>query len=231
MKKGLLIFALLGLGSLANYLSARDIIPVNWASIEAIATTKPDSVKSLVKRLSAPELDKTLTWEERILAVYGQSILSESSEESLADKAVDAYNQENYKAAITFAKNALNINPMNVSALHICKNSIAALVKSGDTTYTMDEGQVFHNREMRIYNTIATTGDGSADYPFYTTCVSEEYYFMRHYLDLWEYSEQALEGQCDRFTLKETSEYYSDKVIYFDTSRALMIEHKEFMKK
>ena len=70
------------------------------------------------------------------------------------------------------------------------------------------------------------TGLGNEEYPFCVTTVSDEYEFMRNYLELYEYEEQALIGSCDVFTLKETSEYYSDKKIYFDATRPLEILEK-----
>lgn len=213
-----------------SFAKGRELFPINWSEIEKTTKEKPEYVKSLVARLSAARLDTTLTWDERRLAVYGQSILSESEEEILADKASDAYREENYNEAIEISKKALEINPVNVTVLNICKNAIAQLVKSGDSTYDIAEGQIYHNREMRIYNTIATTGDGSAESPFYVTCVSEEYCFMRYYLDLWKWSQQSLVGMCDVFTLTETSDYYSDETIYFDTSRSLMLLQKKYEK-
>lgn len=225
--KRLLFIALLGVFFFCTA-EGRDLFPVNWYGIEKITKENPEMVKSLVVRLSAATLDTTLTWDERRLAVYGQSILTENKEKSLVDKARDAYNTEDYKSAIELSKEVLEINPMNVSALNIGKNSIAKLVKSGDSGYTMAEGQILHNREQRIYNTIATTGDGSKENPFYVTCVSEEYCFMRYYLDLWEWSGQKLVGMCDVFTLTEKSDYYSSETIYFDTSRSLMIMHRQF---
>lgn len=228
MKKLIVLFACLL--SLTSYVEARDLFPVNWQEIERITTEEPEMVKSLIVRLSADTLDTTLTWEERRLAVYGQSILTENKESSLLDKARSAYNAEDWKAAIERSKEVLSINPLNVLALNICKNSIAELVELGDTAYTMAEGQIYHNREQRIYNTIATTGDGSKEYPFFVTCVPEEYCFMRHYLDLWEWSGQQLVGLCDVFTLTEESKYYADETIYFDTSRSLMITQKQFEK-
>lgn len=210
--------------------NARELFPIDWKQIESTVTEYTDSVKSLIVRLSGPTLDKTLTWEERRLAIYGQSIFSENKESDMANKAVEMYRAEKYKESIEYAKQALEINPLNVAALYAYKNCIAALVKSGDTSYSMDDGQILHNREQRIYNTIATTGDGSKENPFYVTCVAEEYYFMRYYLDLWEWSGQSLVGMCDVFDLTEESKYYSSKTIYFDTSRSLMITHKQFEK-
>lgn len=220
MKKIILIIVLV-ICSISSYAQDRELFPVDWEKIETTVATMPDSVKSLVQRLAGPTLDKTLTWDERRLAIYGQSIISGNKERGLVDKAIGLFNEDKYKEAIQVAQKVLEINPLNVSALNICQRSIGLLNKTGVTTFSMSEGQIYYNRERRIYNTIATTGDGSIDYPFYVTSVPEEYCFMRYYMNLWEYESQSLVGTCDEITLAETSEYYSEEKIYFEVSRLL----------
>lgn len=227
MKK-IIIAALLAVCSMSAFAQERTFMPIDWQKIEKMVTTMPDSVKSLTARLTAPQLDKTLTMEERQMAVYGQSFLSEGSEQSLADDAWDFYGKDQYADAVASAKKALDINPFNTSALIAAAYAIHDLIESGDTTYQESECQLYYNRSMRVFNTIATTGDGSLEHPFYVSSVAEEYSFMRYYLNLWKYSSQNLVGQCDVFTLDEGSEYYSDKTISFEASRVLQLEMKMF---
>lgn len=99
--------------------------------------------------------------------------------------------------------------------------AISEMNKKGDTSHTIAEGQIFYNIVMRIFNTIAYTGYGTKENPFYITKVSDEYAFMRYYLDLWEYGTQSLEGTCDVFELSETSKYYQEPKIYFDATLPL----------
>ena len=51
----------------------REIIPVDWKEVQKVAEENPQQIKQLVSRLSANEIDTTMTWNERILAYYGQS--------------------------------------------------------------------------------------------------------------------------------------------------------------
>lgn len=81
---------------------------------------------------------------------------------------------------------------------------------------------------MRIFNTIAMTGDGSAKHPFYVTKVSDEYCFMRFFLDLWEYKMQAATSNCDVITLNKTSKYYDKSQIYFEITRVYELERMMF---
>ena len=74
---------------------------------------------------------------------------------------------------------------------------------------------------MRLFNTIAMTGLGNKEHPFCITTVADEYDFMNNYLELYEFEEQALIGNCDVFTLKETSQYFSDKKLFFDATLPL----------
>lgn len=222
MKK--LLFTLIILISFPNCVEGRELFPIDWEQIEKTTLAYPDSVKSLVARMSAPTIDRTLSWDERRLAVYGQSVLNENNNyNGSANDATQLYNDKKYKEAIANAKEDLEFNPLDVSALITCGKSILKLIEQGDSSYQKSDADVFFNRAFRIYNTIATTGDGSKEHPFYVTCVPEEYSFMRYYLDLWDYTSQSLVGQCDVFTLGETSEYYSEKTIYFDTSRSLSL--------
>lgn len=101
--------------------------------------------------------------------------------------------------------------------------AIAGMLESGDESRTRDEGQLFYNRGIRALGAIAWTGNGSEEHPFCVTKVSDEYCFMRYYLELWRYDAQRLVGTCDVFDLTEGSEYYTAPQIWFDASRPLEI--------
>lgn len=198
-----------------------EIISMDWDVVKDIVREDPDDVRELVSRLSAPTLDTTLTYNDRIIAFYGQSLLSDGREAALVNDMSELFSKDDYANALIKAKEALAVNPLNLRALERAGMCIALLIDSGDTSYSMDEAYLYFDRAMRIYNTIAMTGLGDEEYPFCVTSVADEYEFMRNYLELYEYESQALVGVCDVFTLKETSEYYSDKTIYFDATRPL----------
>lgn len=215
------LFSLAVLFSCFAAFGQREIISMDWDVVKDIVKEAPDDVRELVNRLSAPTLDTTLTYNDRIIAFYGQSLLSNGREVLLVDEMSKLFSQGDYVNALIKAREALAINPLNLEALDRAGMCIALLIESGDTSYSKDEAKQYFNRAMRIYNTIAMTGLGNEEYPFCVTSVADEYEFMRNYLELYEYESQALVGVCDVFTLKETSEYYSDKKIYFDATRPL----------
>ena len=221
MKKALLGL-MLSLWTLSVY-AERELFPIKWNEIENAVAANPNQVKSLVERLALPTLDKTLTWDERRLAFYGQSILIKDKEDGKVREATSAYNAGQYEKSLSIAKEALTINALSLSALRIAENSILYLIEAGNAEYQKSDAEVFYNRAFRIYNTIATTGDGSSEHPFFVTKVSDEYDFMRYYLELWDYSGQSLVGTCDVFDLEKTSKYYSEKRVWFDSSRSLYL--------
>ena len=199
----------------------REIIKVDWDVIRGIVAEKPDEVRELVKRLSAPTLDATLTYEERIIAFYGQSLLSKGKEWALTDDVMQLFSQGKYEKALAKANEVLAINPLNIRVLDRAGRCVYKLIEAGNTSYTKEDGSLFFNRAMRLFNTIAMTGYGTEEYPFCVTSVDDEYEFMYRYLELYEIDKQSLVGHCDVFTLKETSRYFSDKELYFDATRPL----------
>ena len=178
----------------------RQIKPVDWKEVKKVADNDPQRIRDLVARLSADKIDTTMTWNERVLAYYGQSYLTPNTEMT------DCLDQDNLAFAIT------------------------RMLKDSTNHYDVskEEGQIYFNRMSRIFNTIASTGAGTEKLPFAVTAVSDEYLFMRYYLNIWEIERQSFTGKYDVFELKETSQYYTDKKMYFDISRIMEIERSMF---
>ncbi|MBQ6188279.1 MAG: DUF4919 domain-containing protein [Prevotella sp.] len=210
--------------------SGRQLIPVEWKAIKREVKKNPEKVKDLVARLAAPKIDTTLTFSDRILAFYGQSFLTNDGEEGFVLDMDKLSKEGKYDECLEAADKVLDKNPLNLDAL-IMKGNVL-LVMSKDSVrwpdVTQDDAMPYFNRAMRIFNTIATTGDGSEKHPFYVTKVSDEYNFMRYYLDLWEYEGQYVTGHCDAIKLKEKSLYYDQPEIYFDVTRVFELERLMF---
>lgn len=210
--------------------NTREFLPIDWGSIKNEATTDPQHIKDLVARLSAEKLDTALTYAERALAFYGQSYLTQDKEELEVRQMWQHFQNQDMEQCLTCAKHILETNPLNLDALRMAGNALLAMSKDPLKwpDVTEQDAKHYFNLTFRIYNTIAMTGDGSAEHPFCVTKVSDEYNFMRVYLNLWKYSSQALIGNCDVFTLEESSEYYLQPKIYFDVTRVLEIEMMRF---
>jgi tetratricopeptide (TPR) repeat protein len=211
----------------------REILPVNWKQIKEDVNKDPQKVKDLVARLSATSLDTTLTYQDRILAFYGQSFLTNDEEEKLKIKMYDQKDKGHITESLETAKKILEINPLNLEALNHAGQILYAMANdsTANNGITKEDAKQYFNRAMRIFNTIAMTGDGSDEHPFYVTKVSDEYCFMRFYLDLWEYQMQAATSCCDIITLKKNSKYYNQPKIYFEITRVYELERMQFQKK
>ena len=211
----------------------REILPVNWKQIKEDVNKDPQKVKDLVARLSATSLDTTLTYQDRILAFYGQSFLTNDEEEKLKIKMYDQKDKGHITESLETAKKILEINPLNLEALNHAGQILYAMANdsTANNGITKEDAKQYFNRAMRIFNTIAMTGDGSDKHPFYVTKVSDEYCFMRFYLDLWEYQMQAATSCSDIITLKKNSKYYNQPKIYFEITRVYELERMQFLKK
>ena len=210
----------------------RIIIPVNWKEVKEVTDKDPESIRDLVARMSASKLDTTLTWNERILAYYGQSYLTPYTESNDGRDLDALMNEGKYEECLAGAKELLKKNPVSLKALFNAAFAIAYILKDSTIQHTVsrEEGQNYYYRMQRIFNTIAITGDGTEEQPFYVTAVSDEYLFMHYYLEIWEFERQFLTNHCDGFDLKESSDYYSRPQLFFEITRVLEIEHDLFQK-
>ena len=208
----------------------RELLPVDWQLIRKEVKDNPQYIKDLVARLSANKLDTTLTYQERILAFYGQSFLTNDEEETLISEMFNQKKQGEMEKCLTTAKKVLSINPLHLQALDMVAQTLYAMAKDSIRGTEVEDAKPYLNRAMRIFNTIAKTGDGSEEHPFYVTKVSDEYCFMRYYLDLWDYKTQEATSCCDVFTLNGTSDYYNQPKIYFEITRVYELERMLFLK-
>lgn len=207
----------------------REVMPVDWSQIKKEVADNPQHVRDLVVRLSATALDTTLTHQERILAFYGQSFLTNDGEEPLVRELNGQARDRDHQNCLVTAKKILTINPLNIDAL--MSAGIALTEIANDSTLlevAEEDARLYFRKAMRIFNTIALTGDGSEEHPFYVTKVSDEYNFMRYYLDLWKYDSQMATTCCDVFTLGELSEYYVEPTIHFEITRVYELERLMF---
>lgn len=210
-----------------------ETIPVDWKEVKKVAESDPQRLKDLVTRMAASETDTTMTWNERILAFYGQSFLTPFNGLSDGRKLDELFEEGKYEECLAEAKELLKKNPLSLEALS--NAGLAVTVMLEDSVHhqgvTIDEGREYLSRMFLILATIARTGDGTEERPFSVTMVSDEYMFMHYYLDIWKIESQFLTSSgCDGFNLKETNENYQRKQIFFDVSRVLEIEREMFFK-
>lgn len=204
------------------------IHPVDWKELKTLVKEEPERVRELVRRISTPQRDTTLTYPDQIIAYFGQSLLTNDSEESLVHAMDQAYSEENYAEALAQAEKVLAVNPVNIKALIRVAYAIANMREAGDESHAHEEGQGYYSRAIRLLDTIAATGYGSEEHPFHVTKIADEYLFMGHYLELDAFGSQSLIDCCNVFELGKGNRLYPDSVIYFDATRVLELEAAMF---
>lgn len=237
IRKNLLLFLFALLSILAQAQEERPLTPVEWSQIEKIAKTHPDSIKALVARLTRPELDTTLSMNERVLAFYGQTYISRGGEALDVMRMNDSL-RAGSSGTLVMANKALAKNPLNLEALMGKASALFAKAKlnPSDSTELKSQARYCMRVAMRVYNTIASTGRGTADEPFSVTSVGDEYSFINYYLNVWKIKGQSLVNigldrmPCDIIHLGEKSEYWEEPDIYFDITRVLQLERQAFSK-
>lgn len=230
------IIILLGIAmvSLVATAQQRKLHIPDWNNVEHIAATKPDSINRLVARLSQQKIDTTMTYDERVLAYCGMSYLAPGAPRNT--QITDALKKEDYKTASSLADSLLVRNPIHLQALWVktvCCSQLSKQVTGEEAVGLLAKGQIYYNVMFRVLNTIASTGDGSREHPFYVTSVRDEYLFLREYLEIYEVTGQSIvQGPpvCDMLQLGKTSKYYDKKDIYFEISRILEIEEQAYGK-
>ena len=217
MKTKIILATLLMLALPMTAQQKKEFVPVDWEFIKKEATENPERIKELVERFSAKKKGKPLTDEEKILAFYGQSYLTNDREDELYMFEMYELRKAGKKEeCLALTRKMLEINPLNLDALTTAGDILFSLAK--DST-SLVEASDYLFRSRCIFWTILMTGDGSAEHPFHVTKISDEYNFMRHYLNIWKIKMQEFDGKCDIITLDESSMRYNRPQIYFNTKR------------
>ncbi|MCR5078252.1 MAG: DUF4919 domain-containing protein [Prevotella sp.] len=235
MKKliSLIVLVLMAMTTRAQANSAEKMLmPVDWTAIKASVEQNPAHVKELVARLSADEPDTTLTQEERILAFYGQTYIT-NGRDMMDDIYMDeALQKGQSERAAAIAGRILAVNPLHLDAMLTKIKLYVQVAKEqpGKGWQYADSLKAFSRRSLLLYSTIAATGDGSKEHPFCVTSVGDEYCFLRYYLGIFKVKGQALADNCDVLYLGETSRWYHAKEIFFDITRVLELEKTAYRK-
>ena len=128
----------------------REILPVDWKQIKEEVNKNPQKVKDLVARLSATKLDTTLTYQDRILAFYGQSFLTNDEEEKLKKQMYNQKDKGLIKSSLETAKKILEINPLNLEALNHAGQILYAMASdsTSNSGLTNEDAKSYFNRAM-----------------------------------------------------------------------------------
>ena len=213
----------------------RTIYPINWKSVSALAKSNPDSIRTLIKRLTQQELDTTLTYEERGIAYAGQTYLPEHKGLwKELDDIRDLINKDKFAEAKQKNMAVLKRCPVNLWAVDNMLDIVDYELRDSTkvSEFTKDDLKYYTRLWMRLFNTIAATGHGTAEHPFDLVFVHDEYLFMKYYLEI-KHGTQSLVANGgvaqDRFSVAKKSKYYSKDDIYFDITRVLELEARKYL--
>ena len=161
--------------------------------------------------------DPSLTLDEYALLYYGFSFQEEYLKNQVAEMYLDQLiRAERYEEALSEGLQLLDKDPVS---LKINFNTIYAMDQAG---YPEEEYLPYLKRYWMIQKVIAYSGNGlSAETPFKTIYISDEYNMMYQYFDIETIHSQSLVGLCDYFRIAPSRQYRS-KHIYFDISRKLI---------
>lgn len=215
--------------------SMQTIYPINWKSVSALANSNPDSIRALISRMIRLEPDTTLTYKERGIAYAGQTFLPEHkglSEELFCIR--NLMNNGRFDEAKTKNVDVLKRCPLNLLAVVNMVDIINYELRNSTkvSEFTETDLKYYTCLGRCLLDTIASTGYGTAKYPFDVVFVHDEYLFMEYYLGIKSGTQALVDyGKVakDRFTVVVKSEKYDKDDIFFDITRVLELEARKYL--
>ncbi len=192
---------------------------ITWAEVQALVESNPDSVKSLIERVTTG--DKALSNAEALVAYMGNSYFN-GSPMSESMKGRKAWKEGNKDLAVELLGQAVESNPLSLAnnyyfVFFALKNKPAKDIK--------EKIKLALARIKLLETAILASGNGTQEAPFKVTCIDDEYVLMER-LKLPRPTMQALtNGGCDKFTLPaHTSTLFTGQEIFFDASRISQLQ-------
>lgn len=197
-----------------------------WKNVRNEVKKHPELVKSYIDRLA--RMDTTLTYEQSVLAFYGQTYLFQDQEEKMVSTMTKLFMQDSLEAAFDTAYHILSINPLHIRALI----TSALILYQADSTFSYragsDDVSYFFKRAFYLLHIIAQTGDGTASHPYFVTKLSDEYDFLSYYLGVKNVRSQSIDMKmpCDILSVDGIKGNSESTNIYFEITRVLELEKK-----
>jgi len=204
----------------------QSFVKVDYKDIKTKVMESPVHVRELVDRLAAEDKDFDLTPQEKVQAFYGQSYITNDGEEFFVFQMREALRIKDKDAALQAASDILAINKLNLDAI-ITKAEILAgqPADSTGTSSSKKEVEYLNSLAERICEVIFSTGDGTANHPFFLTKAHDEYNFLNKYLKINKVSGAPQQmGNLDVLHLEEKSAMFEKDAIYFDITRVQELE-------
>ena len=196
------------------------LMPVNWDKIKAEVETNPQHIKLLIDSLLNVDVDTTLTADDKMLIVYGNTYLTKGRDLSLEHEMQQIRDKGQFRKAADIADKILAINPLNTNAI------VSKIYNLRTQSYVDPDSAQMVTDSLRVYTVrLFMTGDGSKEHPFSVTSKGDEYNLVEFFFGIHKIDDKMVEGNSDHFVLGETNASYPTPDIYFDVSRITEMEN------
>lgn len=227
MKKYIITFLLLFCALICTAQEYKSFDKAEWKHIKALCASRPDSIRNLVKTLLNGVTKSPLTTAKSQLIYIGQSYISQGKEEKMVQEMLKALIKGNINKAITYAQQALTINPICLPAIVFMGREARNMVGNGNNSPINVETEAYYRRIATcVLDAISSTGDGTISHPFVVTSEEDARFFMHYQLRLKDEKRVKRTGNRLDFDLSCASDRYNRPTISFDITRVIELQEQ-----
>ena len=227
MKKYIITFLLLFCALICTAQEYKSFDKAEWKHIKELCTSRPDSIQNLVKTLTSRAPKSPLTTAKSQLIYIGQSYISQGKEEKMVQEMLKALIKGNTNKAITYAQQALAINPISLPAIVFMGREACNMVGNGTNSPINVEAEAYYRRIATcVLDAISSTGDGTINHPFVVTSEEDARFFMHYQLRLKGEKRAKRTGNRLDFDLSCASDRYTRPTISFDITRVIELQEQ-----
>lgn len=227
MKKYIITFLLLFCALICTAQEYKSFDKAEWKHIKALCASRPDSIRNLVKTLLNGVTKSPLTTAKSQLIYIGQSYISQGKEEKMVQEMLKALIKGNTNKAITYAQQALVINPISLPAIVFMGREACNMVGDGiNSPINFDEDAYYRRIAKCILDAISSTGDGTINHPFVVTSEEDARFFMHYQLRLKGEKRAKKTGNRLDFDLSRANDCYNRSIISFDITRVIELQEQ-----
>ena len=227
MKKYIITFLLLFCALICTAQEYKSFDKAEWKHIKALCASRPDSIRNLVKTLLNGVTKSPLTTAKSQLIYIGQSYISQGKEEKIVQEMLKALIKGNTNKAITYAQQALAINPISLPAIVFMGREARNMVENGTNSPINVDAEVYYRRIATcVLDAISSMGDGTINHPFVVTSEEDARFFMYYQLRLKGEKRAKRTGNRLDFDLSCANDCYTRPIISFDITRVIELQEQ-----
>ena len=227
MKKYIITFLLLFCALICTAQEYKSFDKAEWKHIKVLCASRPDSIRNLVKTLLNGVTKSPLTTAKSQLIYIGQSYISQGKEEKMVQEMLKALIKGNTDKAITYAQQALAINPISLPAIVFMGREARNMVGNGTNSPINVDPEAYYRRIATcVLDAISSTGDGTMIHPFVVTSEEDARFFMYYQLRLKGEKRAKRTGNRLDFDLSCANNYYNRPTISFDITRVIELQEQ-----